>query len=484
MYDIAFLIIFCLAVFIFLYTHRKNLKREGVMYLYRTQIGIKLINKIGTKYKKTLSVLSVISIISGYILMVFMVYFLFRLVYIYLFVPQIVRAIKIPPIMPLIPYIDQVVTTNLLPPFYFTYWIIAIAVIAIFHEFAHGIIAKRYGIKIKTTGFGFLGPFLAAFVEPDEKQMKKKPKFQQLAVLSAGTFTNLILAGLFFLLLSGFFILTYAPAGAMFNSYAVAGVNVSIINKIGNFSVNDSSDLGIINLINKNNITNDINFGVNETGLNLTTISVGNQTFFMDVDSLKSQLMQNVSFVVLYYDLPALRSNLVGTITNVDNNKITDENSLSVLLNNYHPGEKINITTNNNGQIKNYVIQLAENPLNQTKPIIGVAYMAVPKTSVLGEVYDFFNFFKESGTDYQPRYSSDFIIFIYNLIWWLALINLSVALMNMLPFAIFDGGQMFFLTIVAITKNEKTAQWAFKAANYIIVGIIILLMVGWALAVF
>ena len=29
-------------------------------------------------------------------------------------------------------------------------------------------------VEIKTTGFGFLGPFLAAFVEPDEKQMQKK----------------------------------------------------------------------------------------------------------------------------------------------------------------------------------------------------------------------------------------------------------------------------------------------------------------------
>ena len=111
--------------------------------------------------------------------------------------------------MPLIPYLPSIFKISFLPPFYFTYWILAIAIIAIFHEFAHGIVAKRYGIRIKTTGFGFLGPFLAAFVEPDEKQMQKKSKFQQITVLSAGTFTNLILSLLFFLLLSGFFILLW-----------------------------------------------------------------------------------------------------------------------------------------------------------------------------------------------------------------------------------------------------------------------------------
>jgi len=192
-YDISFLILFSLVVGIFLWKRKKNLKREGIMYLYRTQVGVKIINYIGKKYKRTLRVMSFLAVISGYALMMSMIYFLGKLMYIYFFLPDVVRAIKIPPLMPLIPYLPSLFKVDFLPPFYFTYWIIAIACIAVFHEFAHGIIAKRYGVKIKTTGFGFLGPFLAAFVEPDEKQMQKKTKFQQIAVLSAGTFINLIL---------------------------------------------------------------------------------------------------------------------------------------------------------------------------------------------------------------------------------------------------------------------------------------------------
>src|SRR3972149_11023947 len=107
-YDIVFLIFFVIFVSWFLYLRKENLKRDGLLFLYRTSWGIKLINKIGNRYKKTLKVLSYISIVTGYILMVSMFYFLGRIVYLYITFPEIVREIKIPPITPLIPYLPQV----------------------------------------------------------------------------------------------------------------------------------------------------------------------------------------------------------------------------------------------------------------------------------------------------------------------------------------------------------------------------------------
>ena len=68
-YDVAFLILFTLFVVIFLYQRRKNLKREGIMYLYKTKVGIKFINYVGGKYKRTLRFFSFVAVISGYILM-------------------------------------------------------------------------------------------------------------------------------------------------------------------------------------------------------------------------------------------------------------------------------------------------------------------------------------------------------------------------------------------------------------------------------
>jgi membrane-associated protease RseP (regulator of RpoE activity) len=69
-------------------------------------------------------------------------------------------------------------------------------------------------------------------------------------------------------------------------------------------------------------------------------------------------------------------------------------------------------------------------------------------------------------------------------LWWLAVINFSVALINMWPVGIFDGGRMFMLTVWSITGSEKFAQIAFKVATYVILGALLLLMIGWFGAVF
>ena len=119
-YDVSFLIVFAVFVSIFLYSRRRNLKREGLLYLYKAGWGIKLINKVGSKYKKTLKFMSYVSIATGYFLMAMMFYLLGKIVYLYIAYPSIVREVKIPPITPLIPYLPQVFKLDFLPPFYFT----------------------------------------------------------------------------------------------------------------------------------------------------------------------------------------------------------------------------------------------------------------------------------------------------------------------------------------------------------------------------
>src|SRR3989344_32000 len=222
-YDIVLLILFVTFMSWFLYTRKHNLKREGLLYLYRAQWGVKLIDRIGKKYKKTLKFFSYVSIVSGFVLMISMVYLFGKIVWIYVFEPAIVQQIRVPPIIPLVPYLPQVFKLDFLPPFYFTYWIVILAIIAITHEFAHGIFSAYYKIKIKSTGFGFfpffLPVFLAAFVELDEKKMAKKRKFSQLTILSAGTFANVLTAILFFGILWIFFSLAFVPSGVTFDSY-------------------------------------------------------------------------------------------------------------------------------------------------------------------------------------------------------------------------------------------------------------------------
>ncbi|MEE9525977.1 MAG: M50 family metallopeptidase [Candidatus Woesearchaeota archaeon] len=88
----------------------------------------------------------------------------------------------------------------------FFHWIIAIFVLAIVHEFAHGIVARAHGLQIKSSGFAFfalIAPIIpAAFVEPDEKQLFKKSDVVQYSVFAAGPIINIVLAFLIFLIIT------------------------------------------------------------------------------------------------------------------------------------------------------------------------------------------------------------------------------------------------------------------------------------------
>jgi len=267
-YDIGFLVLFVLVLAILFYVKRKNFKWEGILLLYRTNIGVKFIDKFAKKYKSMISWMRYIIVSMGFLLMIAMTYFLMQLLYIFIKYPATVRAIKVPPLTPLIPYLPSIFKLDFLPPFYFTYWIIAIASIAIFHEAAHGILARYSNVKVKSTGFGFLGPFLAAFVEPDEKQMEKKDNFSQMAILSAGTFANILLTVIFFLMLIIFFILTFSQAGATFSDYSYSIVNTSSIT-----------------LINNNHLIGNFSQFL-DLNSSITNITVNNKTYFASTAAL------------------------------------------------------------------------------------------------------------------------------------------------------------------------------------------------------
>lgn len=454
------------------------------MYLYRTKVGIKFIEYVGTKYKKFLSVYGFLGVITGYFLMASMIWFLYQLLSIYLFHPEVVRAIKIPPLMPLIPYLPEAFSVSFLPPFYFTYWIISIAVIALFHEFAHGIIARRYDIKILTTGFGFLGPFLAAFVEPDEKEMEEKSKYQQLAVLSAGVFTNLILSVIFFLLLSVFFLYAYAPAGVVFNTYTPSIIKISDIDSIGGKIIDDNSNEEILKLIEKNGLKDNLILGENGNEIKLTEIKSENNKYYITINNFIGQLKEDNDYVALFQDLPAINAGLRGAIIRIDNYEIKDSEELSSVLKNFKPGDKIKVITKDDNEILKYDITLGMDSENSDKAVIGIGLSDGSKGRLLGKISEYFNFFKKNGTYYESKFNAEFVLFIYNLIWWLALINLSVALVNMWPVAIFDGGRFFMISVWAITGNKKFAMNIFKIVTYLILGSLALLMIGWWLAVF
>ncbi len=468
-YDIIFLILFLTVFSLFLYTRKKNLKREGIVYLYKTSWGIKLINRIGKKHKKTMKVLSWLSIISGYFLMAGMFYLIYVLVKIYLFAPETVRAIKVPPIMPLVPYLPQVFKLDFLPPFYFTYWIVIIAIIAITHEMAHGILAAYNKVKIKTTGFGFFPFFFPvfplAFVELDEKIMQKKKKFAQMAVLSAGTFANVLTAILFFVILIGFFSFSFSAAGVTYDTYATQSVFIGGITSVNGINTSSPSYDKLLELSE-----------ISEK--ELIEVRAGEEDYLATKEMIEVQ--ENGEEIFLYQSAPAIKENLSSIITEIDGISIYCLDDLVYELSKYSPGEEINITTIFDEGVVEKTIILGEHPQQTGMPWLGIGFIEQEREGLIGRIINLASF-KNPNVYYKPKFDG-LTIFLYNLLWWLILISISMALINMLPVGIFDGGRFFYLTVLALTKNEKTAKLSFIFLTKFFIFLFLLLVVFWGIS--
>ena len=462
-YDISLLVLFAIFISIFLYKKRNNLKQEGILFLYKTKWGIKLINYIGGKYKKVLNFLSYISIGTGYILMIGMIFILFQTVYLYL-TTSISQVIKMPPIAPLLPYFPKLFgLQSLFPPFYFIYFLFALLIVATVHEFSHGIFAKKSGIKIKSTGFAFFKyfpAFFGAFVEQDEQQMKKSKKFDQMSVSSAGVFANVVTAILFYVILFLFFSFAFTASGIVFNTYAYSAVNTSEI-------------ISMNGILLKNNSYNNLLSLANETGFNKIKTNGGN---YVSTKKVLLEQEQNQEIIILYYDSPAINSNLSKIISELNGVKIDSIKKLQENLEKYSPGEEIEIKTVENGVVSVKEIILTEHPKIDEVAWLGIGFVN-PKGGVLNKIIGFFPSYKKTNVYYEPN--NNLSNFIKDFLWWVFVINLLVALFNMLPVGILDGGRFFYLTILSMTKSEKFAKRSFKIMTQLILLLFIAIMIKW-----
>jgi membrane-associated protease RseP (regulator of RpoE activity) len=187
-------------IILLLILFRKKFDKQGIVYLYRTKIGLKLMDKISSKYSELVKLFGYIGIGIAYIGLFLISFYLIQNLYQLLFVPKaqagvslVIPGVKIPGAAITIPLISG--------------WI-ALFIIVLVHEFSHGVIAKAHGLKIKSSGIVFFGPILGAFVEPDEKDVGKRNEAIQYSIFAAGPFSNIVLAGI--ALVIGIFLLVPA----------------------------------------------------------------------------------------------------------------------------------------------------------------------------------------------------------------------------------------------------------------------------------
>jgi len=198
-------------------------------------------DNIARKFPWVVKWFGYLGVVVGFGGMAFILIFMIKETAKFLVVPG-----TVPPLAPVLPG----VSIPGVPDLSFWHWIIAIFIVAVVHEFSHGVLARRYKIAIKSSGFAFLGPLLAAFVEPNEAKLAKSSKMKQLSVFAAGPFSNLILGFVFLLLLifalgplqAALFTPSGIMVGATMGGYPMGATNITVpfvINSINGFATPD-----------------------------------------------------------------------------------------------------------------------------------------------------------------------------------------------------------------------------------------------------
>mgnify|MGYP006270275847 CR=1 FL=1 len=275
--------IFVLVLTLFLIWKRKNLTLQGYfpflyMLMYKTKLGLGKMKKWSDKHPRVFLYLAYLSTFIGLVGAVFIIIFLIWQLW-FILVNNISTGGGL-----VLPIQTDSGLDGAIPIFYvpFWYWLIALFILAIVHEFAHGVIAERFKIKIKSSGFAFLGllaPILpAAFVEPDEKQMSKKPRWQQIAVLGAGSTSNLLFGFLFL------FMWIFMAGPVVDNTMQFGDISFnSVLNEssLNDYNVSSGSLVAFDGVTDKNLIIDELsNLSVNSTH-NLTINSSGNVSSYL-----------------------------------------------------------------------------------------------------------------------------------------------------------------------------------------------------------
>ena len=283
-YDLLLALAFYGFLLFLFFKYRERFEVQGKIFImYKAKWGLNFMESFAKRFPRILHWASFLSIFLGFLGMGLMFWVLLQ---------GAIQTLLVSNATPVVSPVLPGVKIPGLPTLGFWHWIVSILIVAVIHEASHGIWARLYNIKIKSSGFAFLGPILAAFVEPDEKQLEKASKFKQLSVLSAGPFSNII-TGIVFLLITLFIV---APIGS------------SLVESNGVILTNIDQDLPIANSgiqagmqimeINNEEITNVLIFQetINEYNPGDTIEVLSNNTLFnVELSELNDRTIMGVS---------------------------------------------------------------------------------------------------------------------------------------------------------------------------------------------
>jgi len=207
------------ALAVLIYRDRKNLEFQKILVIKRTDRGKKLLDDVAKWNPGFWNGLSTLFVIVAFAFMLYGIYILSLSTYF------VIKKVITRPAIQLILPVAQAQPINGIGfigvPFWF--WILAFPFVLVPHEFAHGVVSRANKIKIENVGLIQLAIFSGAFVEPNEKQLKKSNLITKLRIFAAGSVTNVVVALTIFLLTQYALWPTFVSDGIMLSNVIEGG---------------------------------------------------------------------------------------------------------------------------------------------------------------------------------------------------------------------------------------------------------------------
>jgi membrane-associated protease RseP (regulator of RpoE activity) len=389
-----------------------NISLYGPALLMRTTKGIGFLKKIANK-KRLWKAYGSTGIVFCFIAMiVFVLFFLWNLTIVFGFTPeQRAELLPGPEYYLILPGINPIIPLD-----YLFYIIIAFIVAIVVHEFSHGILTLAQNLKVKSMGLLYMIIPIGAFVEPDEKQMKKTQIGKRMRVYSVGPLSNFFTFFICLLIFSFVFMSAVQPTdGAdVFRVYddtpadEIGLSTGSIIISVSDTEVKNSNEFSRIM----------------ETTIPDQTVNIS-YVFKGEVFDKQVNLTSKYEFYTRYIDEV--------------NETYKNESFLGIQFNPYS-GNFMNIL---------------KNPLQD--PVYSFfIFLALPIFGLEG-YNPIISPFIESYTIEGPLAALPTNAFwiIVNILYWVAWLNLMVGIFNILPMVPLDGGYLFSDAIRTIVKRLK-----------------------------